>query len=34
VEPGVVSIPLWRPDHNEVGTPQEMDEYGAVGRKP
>jgi O-methyltransferase involved in polyketide biosynthesis len=34
VEPGVVSIPLWRPDRNEVGTPQEMDEYGAVGRKP
>ncbi|KOX15249.1 SAM-dependent methyltransferase [Nocardiopsis sp. NRRL B-16309] len=34
VEPGVVSIPLWRPDRGEVGEPREMDEFGAVARKP
>lgn len=34
VEPGLVSIPLWRPDHSDLGEPQPMDEFGAVARKP
>ncbi|MFW6639941.1 SAM-dependent methyltransferase [Nocardiopsis algeriensis] len=34
VDPGLVSIPLWRPDPVEVGEPQVMDEFGAVARKP
>ncbi|MFW6690114.1 SAM-dependent methyltransferase [Streptomyces sp. MAR4 CNX-425] len=33
VEPGVVSCPLWRPDSNQVGDPQEQDAFGGVGRK-
>jgi S-adenosyl methyltransferase len=31
VEPGVVSVPRWRP---EAGTPEEREVYGGVGRKP
>ncbi len=31
VEPGVVSVPQWRP---EAGTPEERELYGGVGRKP
>ena len=34
VDPGLVSIPLWRPDHSEIGEAQPMDEFGAVARKP
>lgn len=34
VEPGLVSIPMWRPDPAEVGDPQFMDGFGAVARKP
>ncbi|MBR8740637.1 SAM-dependent methyltransferase [Nocardiopsis sp. MG754419] len=34
VEPGLVSIPRWRPATPEVGEPQAMDEFGAVARKP
>jgi hypothetical protein len=34
LEPGVVSCPLWRPEPSEVGAPVEVDEFGAVGRKP
>ncbi|GAA1079575.1 SAM-dependent methyltransferase [Nocardiopsis metallicus] len=34
VEPGLVSIPMWRPAPAEVGEPQFMDEFGAVARKP
>jgi hypothetical protein len=31
VEPGLVSITRWRP---EAGEPEEIDQFGAVGRKP
>jgi S-adenosyl methyltransferase len=31
LEPGVVSVPLWRP--RPFGTPAEVDQYGGVGRK-
>jgi hypothetical protein len=31
VEPGVVSVPQWRP---EAGVPEEREVYGGVGRKP
>jgi hypothetical protein len=34
VEPGVVSVPRWRPEANPFGVPAELDEFGAVGRKP
>lgn len=34
LEPGLVSIPLWRPEPSELGEPQPMDEFGAVARKP
>ncbi|WP_285728830.1 SAM-dependent methyltransferase [Nocardiopsis sp. ATB16-24] len=34
VEPGVVSIPLWRPEESRIGSPRIMDEFGAVARKP
>jgi O-methyltransferase involved in polyketide biosynthesis len=33
VEPGVVSCPLWRPDP-DAGTPEPVDAFGGVGRKP
>jgi O-methyltransferase involved in polyketide biosynthesis len=36
LEPGVVSVPRWRPDPAEVsgGLPAEVDQFGGVGRKP
>jgi S-adenosyl methyltransferase len=34
VEPGVVSVPRWRPKANPLGVPAEVDEFGGVGRKP
>ncbi|MGQ0774209.1 MAG: SAM-dependent methyltransferase [Pseudonocardiales bacterium] len=34
VEPGLVSCPRWRPEPNLFGPPAEVDEFGAVGRKP
>jgi S-adenosyl methyltransferase len=33
VEPGVVSVTLWRPDPGSE-PPKEIDQYGGVGRKP
>jgi len=33
VEPGLVSVPRWRPDDAD-GLPEELDAFGAVGRKP
>lgn len=34
LEPGVVSLPLWRPDSVEVGAPAEVSEFCGVARKP
>jgi O-methyltransferase involved in polyketide biosynthesis len=34
VEPGLVSVPRWRPDRTDGGLPEELDAFGAVGRKP
>ncbi|MGH3795865.1 MAG: SAM-dependent methyltransferase [Pseudonocardiaceae bacterium] len=34
LEPGVVSVPLWRPDHRHIGALAEVNAYGGVGRKP
>ena len=34
LEPGVVSVPLWRPEETQVGTAQEVAHYGGVARKP
>jgi hypothetical protein len=34
VEPGVVSVPRWRPEANPFGVPAELDAFGGVGRKP
>ncbi len=34
VEPGVVSVPLWRPDPCQIGVPTEVNTFGGVGRKP
>ena len=34
VEPGVVSITRWRPEATTSGEPEEIDQFGAVGRKP
>ncbi|GAB3705546.1 SAM-dependent methyltransferase [Nocardiopsis oceani] len=34
VEPGLVSIPRWRPDPAEIGEPGFVDEFGAVALKP
>jgi len=34
VEPGVVSITRWRADDTSSGEPDEIDQFGAVGRKP
>jgi hypothetical protein len=34
VEPGVVSITRWRPEATSSGEPEEIDQFGAVGRKP
>jgi hypothetical protein len=34
VDPGLVSITRWRPEAMEFGEPEEVDQFGAVGRKP
>jgi O-methyltransferase involved in polyketide biosynthesis len=34
VEPGLVSITRWRPEPSPSGEPEEIDQFGAVGRKP
>ncbi|MFC4056167.1 SAM-dependent methyltransferase [Actinomadura syzygii] len=34
IEPGIVPIPLWRPDLGHPGVPQAMDAVGGVGKKP
>ncbi|MGH3941020.1 MAG: SAM-dependent methyltransferase [Pseudonocardiaceae bacterium] len=34
LKPGVVSVPLWRPDPTDIGTPVEVNSFGGVGRKP
>ncbi len=34
VEPGVVSVPRWRPESNPFGVAAELDEFGGVARKP
>jgi S-adenosyl methyltransferase len=34
VEPGLVSIPLWRPDPADAGSARAVGAYGAVARKP
>jgi S-adenosyl methyltransferase len=34
VEPGLVSITRWRPEATSSGEPEEIDQFGAVGRKP
>ncbi|WP_028922214.1 SAM-dependent methyltransferase [Pseudonocardia acaciae] len=34
VEPGLVSISRWRPDPIDPGTPEAVDAYGGVARKP
>jgi S-adenosyl methyltransferase len=34
VEPGLVSCPQWRPDATDPDALREVDEFGAVGRKP
>jgi len=34
VEPGIVSVPLWRPDPSEGEPVAGVDQYGGVGRKP
>lgn len=34
LEPGVVSVPFWRPDPSDVGEVREVAQYGGVARKP
>ncbi len=34
VEPGLVSITRWRPEATPFGEPDEIDQFGGVGRKP
>ena len=36
VEPGVVQLPQWRPNENDIagGSAEEVDAYGGVARKP
>ena len=34
LEPGVVSVPFWRPDPSQVGEIHETAQYGGVARKP
>ena len=34
LEPGVVSVPFWRPEESQVGTVREVAQYGGVARKP
>ena len=33
VEPGAVSLPLWRPEHSSPGAGTELAQFGGVGRK-
>ncbi|WP_017605589.1 SAM-dependent methyltransferase [Nocardiopsis alkaliphila] len=34
LEPGVVSLPFWRPDPSQIGEIREAAQYGGVARKP
>ncbi|GAB3692340.1 SAM-dependent methyltransferase [Nocardiopsis oceani] len=34
LEPGVVSVPLWRPGHSDIGVVCDVAQYGGVARKP
>jgi hypothetical protein len=34
IEPGVVPVPLWRPDPAQAGVPAGVNTFGGVGRKP
>ncbi|MGH3887588.1 MAG: SAM-dependent methyltransferase [Pseudonocardiaceae bacterium] len=34
LEPGLVSVSLWRPDLSDLGTPAEVYEFCGIGRKP
>ena len=34
LEPGVVTTTHWRPNDDDLGAPQEVDQYAGVGRKP
>ena len=34
LEPGLVSVSMWRPDPSDIGEPEPVHGYGAVGRKP
>ena len=34
LEPGVVSVSLWRPEAGSLGTPVEVFNFGGLGRKP
>ncbi|MGH3942236.1 MAG: SAM-dependent methyltransferase [Pseudonocardiaceae bacterium] len=34
LEPGVVSVSLWRPDPRHIDAPAEVSKFGGVGRKP
>jgi hypothetical protein len=34
VEPGLVSVPRWHPEPSPLGVPDELDQFGGVGRKP
>jgi hypothetical protein len=34
LEPGVVSVPLWRPEEPRTGTAREVAQYGGVARRP
>ncbi|QVQ53434.1 SAM-dependent methyltransferase [Spiractinospora alimapuensis] len=34
IDPGVVSVPYWRPDPSDIGTRVEIDHFGGMGRKP
>jgi len=33
IEPGLVPCPRWRPDRQDIGSVQDMDEFCALGRK-
>jgi len=34
VAPGLVSVPRWHPEPSVIGIPDELDQFGGVGRKP
>jgi len=34
LEPGVISLSLWRPNKRDIGEPEPVHGFGAVGRKP